>query len=78
MALSPYHAVIGPPHFSGRNLRSVEAGNFTSFSAGLIGRRTNSPPQFGQSAPGSLVRAQSTHQVHSKEQRNWVSTPTSA
>ena len=49
-------------------MRSVEAENFASFAAGRIGRRTSSPPQFGHSLPGSLVCAQSTHQVHSKEQ----------
>jgi hypothetical protein len=48
-------------------LRIVEAGNFASFSAGLIGRRTSSPPQFGHRPP-STVAAQWLQKVHSKEQ----------
>jgi hypothetical protein len=48
-------------------LRTVEAGNFANFSAGLIGRRTSSPPQFGQ-APPSTVVAHWLQNVHSKEQ----------
>jgi hypothetical protein len=54
------------PHPSGLNTRFVEAGDFSSFSAGRIGRWTSSPPQLGQ-IPRSL-RAQSTQKVHSKEQ----------
>jgi len=34
----------------GFTLRIVLAGNFASFSAGRIGRRSNSPPQFGPAA----------------------------
>jgi hypothetical protein len=49
------------------NTRSVEAGNFASFAAGLRGRATSSPPQFGH-LPLSAVVAQATQNVHSKEQ----------
>jgi hypothetical protein len=35
--------------------------------AGLTGRRTSSPPQFGQ-APAKRVSAQSAQKVHSKVQ----------
>jgi hypothetical protein len=52
----------------GRRLRRAEGGDAFSFAAGLIGRRTSSPPQFGHSPPASRVRAQSAHHVHSKEQ----------
>ena len=47
-------------------LRSVEAGNFASLSAGRIGRRTSSPPQFGQ-RPFSTPSAQALQNVHSNE-----------
>jgi hypothetical protein len=47
-------------------LRVAEAGNFASFSAGRIGRRTSSPPQFGQ-RPCSTVSAQVLQKVHSNE-----------
>ena len=50
----------------GFTLRSVEAGNFASLSAGRIGRRTNSPPQFGQ-RPFSTPSAHSLQNVHSNE-----------
>jgi hypothetical protein len=43
-----------------------EAGNFTSFAAGRIGRRTSSPPQFGQ-WPLSTPSAQERQKVHSNE-----------
>lgn len=45
-------------------MRSVDAGCFTNFSAGRMGRLTNSPPQFGQ-VPERVVSAQSTQNVHS-------------
>ena len=40
------HAVTPQP--AGFKTRSVEAGYFASFSAGLRGRATSSPLQFGQ------------------------------
>jgi hypothetical protein len=49
------------------NTRWREAGNFASFAAGRIGRRTNSPAQFGQ-RPSSTPAAQDRQNVHSKEQ----------
>jgi hypothetical protein len=49
------------------NTRSREAGNFTSFAAGRIGRRSNSPQQFGQ-RPLSMPSAQERQKVHSNEQ----------
>jgi hypothetical protein len=48
--------------------RSVEGGNAASFALGLTGRRTNSPPQFGQRASGRRCRTQSSQKVHSNEQ----------
>jgi hypothetical protein len=51
-----------------RRLRRAEGGEPCSFAAGLTGRRTNSPPQFGHRPPARRVRAQSAHHVHSKEQ----------
>src|SRR2546423_15513343 len=47
-------------------LRSVEAGNLASLSAGRTGRRTSSPPQFGQ-RPCSTPSAQPLQKVHSNE-----------
>ena len=47
--------------------RCVEAGWRSSRSAGRIGRRTSSPPQFGQRPP-STPSAQSRQNVHSYEQ----------
>jgi hypothetical protein len=40
------------------NTRLVDAGLFTSFAAGRIGRRTSSPPQLGH-VPESTFVAQS-------------------
>jgi hypothetical protein len=48
-------------------LRVVEAGNFSSREAGRIGRRSISPPQFGQ-LPANTPSAQSAQNVHSKLQ----------
>ena len=45
----------------------MDAGNFSSLSAGRIGRDCNPPPQFGQRPP-SVVSAQSRQKVHSKLQ----------
>src|SRR3984957_19278607 len=64
MRSSVYAALAQPCGFT---LRSVEAGNFASFSAGRIGRRSNSPPQFGQ-RPCNVVSAQLRQNVHSNEQ----------
>jgi hypothetical protein len=58
------HAALQP---CGLNFRSVEAGNLASFSLGRIGRRSNSPPQFGQRPP-SRVSAHVLQKVHSNEQ----------
>ncbi len=46
--------------------RVVDAGLFASFSAGLVGRRTSSPPQFGHRSDSRS--AQAAQNVHSKEQ----------
>jgi hypothetical protein len=54
-------------HPSGLNTRSVEAGNSASLSAGLRGRATNSPPQFGH-LPLRIELAQARQNVHSNEQ----------
>jgi hypothetical protein len=51
----------------GLNTRSVDAGLFNNLLAGLIGRRTKSPPQLGQ-MPCKRVSAQSAQKVHSNEQ----------
>jgi hypothetical protein len=51
----------------GLNTRSVDAGLFNNLPAGLIGRRTKSPPQLGQ-MPCKRVSAQSAQKVHSNEQ----------
>jgi hypothetical protein len=59
------HASAGQP--SGLTLRTVEAGNLASLSAGRIGRRTSSPPQFGQ-RPASTASAHARQKVHSNEQ----------
>jgi hypothetical protein len=52
---------------SGLNTRRLEAGNRSSLFAGLIGRGSSPPPQFGQGPP-SLVPTQSRQNVHSKLQ----------
>jgi hypothetical protein len=52
----------------GFSMRAVEAGNFTSLAAGRTGRRTSSPPQFGQRPPGSRWPTHSAQNVHSNEQ----------
>ena len=52
---------------SGLKTRSADAGYLTSFDSGRMGRRTNSPPQFGQ-VPASFVVTHDSQNVHSKEQ----------
>jgi hypothetical protein len=52
---------------SGLKTRSRDAGNFASFAAGRIGRRSSSPPQFGH-RPLSAPSAQERQNVHSNEQ----------
>jgi hypothetical protein len=52
----------------GLSTRVVDAGLRSSSLAGRTGRRTNSPPQFGQRASGSRSAAQLVQKVHSKEQ----------
>jgi hypothetical protein len=47
-----------------RTTRLVEGGSTASRRAGRMGRRTSSPPQFGQT-PCRTFPAQSRHQVHS-------------
>src|SRR3984885_11806886 len=47
--------------------RTADAGYFTSFSAGRMGRTTRFPPQFGQ-CPPNVVSVQSRQKVHSKLQ----------
>jgi len=59
-----HHAAAQP---SGLTLRVVEAGKRASRSAGRIGRRTSSPPQFGQ-RPASTPSAHAAQNVHSKLQ----------
>jgi hypothetical protein len=76
-------------HPLGLALRFVAGGNFCSFSAGRIGRGTNSPLQLGQ-RPLSTFAAHVQQNVHSNEQimacpmpaadrgrsiRSWVSAP---
>jgi hypothetical protein len=58
---APRHAAAQPSAFT---FRAVEAGCFAKRSAGRIGRRTNSPPQFGQ-RPASTPSAQAKQKVHS-------------
>jgi hypothetical protein len=48
-------------------MRSLDAGCAASFAAGLRGRGSNSPPQFGQ-RPASTVSAHDAQKVHSNEQ----------
>jgi hypothetical protein len=45
---SPGYAEDAAAQSCGLKIRSREAGKFSSFAAGRIGRRINSPPQFGQ------------------------------
>jgi hypothetical protein len=52
---------------SGLNTRTAEGGFFSNLAAGRIGRRTSSPPQFGQ-MPLSFLSTQSAQKLHSKEQ----------
>ena len=53
-------------HGLSRCTRTAEAGFFASFAAGRIGRRTSSPPQFGQM---EFIRsAHGAQKVHSKVQ----------
>jgi hypothetical protein len=52
---------------SGLKIRWLDGGYLASFASGRIGRRTNSPPQFGQ-RPFSISSAQSRQNVHSNEQ----------
>jgi len=47
----------------------IDAGLFRSLLSGRRGRGTNSPPQLGQ-LPDNTFVAQSTQNVHSKEQIN--------
>src|ERR1700733_4434939 len=47
--------------------RTADAGYFSSFSAGRMGRTTRFPSQFGQRPP-SVVSVQSRQNVHSKLQ----------
>jgi deazaflavin-dependent oxidoreductase (nitroreductase family) len=58
--LSPYCAGAHP----GRTTRLVDGGSTASRRPGRMGRRTSSPPQFGQT-PCRMFSAQSRHQVHS-------------
>ena len=69
---SARHRVYAPARGNGAQpaaltTRFVEAGWRSSRSAGRIGRRTSSPPQFGQRPP-STPSAQSRQNVHSYEQ----------
>jgi hypothetical protein len=48
----------------GRTTRLADGGSAASRRAGRMGRRTSSPPQFGQT-PCRTFSAQSRHQVHS-------------
>jgi hypothetical protein len=48
----------------GRTTRLADGGSTASRRSGRMGRRTSSPPQFGQT-PCRTFSAQSRHQVHS-------------
>lgn len=61
-----YAASAGPQPSAFRT-RLVDAGYFASKAAGRTGRRTNSPPQLGQTPPRTVV-TQSAQNVHSKVQ----------
>jgi hypothetical protein len=52
------------PHPFAFSFRVVDAGCLTSSSGGRTGRRTSSPPQFGQ-MPFRRVSEQSAQNVHS-------------
>jgi hypothetical protein len=52
---------------SGLKTRLVEAGCSESSATGRMGRRTNSPPQFGQ-IPSNIVSTHRWQKVHSNEQ----------
>jgi len=62
--VAPGRAVQPLPQPSGAKTRTVEAGSLSSFAAGRIGRRSNPPPQFGQTPP-SRSATQSAQNVHS-------------
>jgi hypothetical protein len=62
--VAPDRAVQPRPQPSGAKTRTVEAGSLTSFAAGLTGRRSNPPPQFGHTPP-SRSSTQSAQNVHS-------------
>src|ERR1700733_6740702 len=62
----PAYAVAGAQP-SCLTTRTADAGYFSSFSAGRMGRATRFPPQFGQRPP-SVVSVQSWQNVHSKLQ----------
>jgi hypothetical protein len=64
---SPGYAEDAAAQSCGLKIRSREAGNFSSFAAGRIGRRINSPPQFGQ-RPLGMLSAHVRQNVHSNEQ----------
>jgi len=55
------------PRGADRSTRTVEAGFFSSFAGGRIGRRTSSPPQFGHTKP-SFFDAHARQKVHSNVQ----------
>jgi hypothetical protein len=68
----PVHVAAGGwicalPQPDGLRWRSVAAGKRARAAGGRIGRRTSSPPQFGQ-IPASLSAAQVAQKVHSNEQ----------
>src|SRR3984885_2194313 len=62
----PAYAVAGAQP-SCLTTRTADAGYFSSFSTGRMGRATRFPPQFGQRPP-SVVSVQSRQNVHSKLQ----------
>jgi hypothetical protein len=61
------YAVDAAAQPSGLKIRWLDGGYFSSFASGRIGRRTNSPPQFGH-RPFSMSSTQSLQNVHSNEQ----------
>ena len=61
------HAAGAAVQPSGLKTRWLDGGYFANFSAGRIGRRTNSPRQFGQ-RPFNIPSTQSVQNVHSNEQ----------